>query len=618
MADENSTLDPAMEPARYIERVSLLTGEVLDDPIEPRHLLVSHHRDYHVVDVQARRFMAKLVRDTGDPDAARSRMKEIQRLGYRTAEVLAKALGKKDPAAVSKTLFGLKQKEYYFRYKRHEMSAEEIGARIEELKAEAARRIEARRDGDGQLGLRILLTGGTGFVGKEFIWQAVQDEDVAEIAVVIRPKKVFERGAKTIVKILSPAERGAKLLDQLWIESPHLRAKVRFVAGDVEEPNLGISEEDFAEIATTITHVIHCAASVSFDDTYENSFGANVAGTLNALGFSERLQNSADSAFIAHLSIETSYIHGRQVRNLAREDEVVFPRNFYNNYYELTKAMASIETERFMLERGLRVAQLCPAIVIGETRGGNNRGDTKVVNAPVNVFGRAHQALTSSEGTWIERSKGALIARMACIFPGDPNAELNLIPVDWVVKGMIAAVKRPAVVGERVHLATDNRLTSDQIRRVVREELGVNVRLAEPTLHRNVTLPVLTKMLSKFRQERLAKGLEKLGTIFGGYSEWGQPIHEVGNDQRLLGLPKRRPNTEHAFRMLCRHNKYVQKFGEVKDDDEISRRERVWIHLMIDLEGLTGGPVGAMPAAEFRRAVEESIELEGFTRRARH
>ena len=28
--------------------------------------------------------------------------------------------------------------------------------------------------------------------------------------------------------------------------------------------------------------------------------------------------------------------------------------------------------------------------------------------------------------------------------------------------------------------------------------------------------------------------------------------------------------------MLCRHNKYVQEFGRVRDADEIARRERVW------------------------------------------
>jgi hypothetical protein len=83
-----------------------------------------------------------------------------------------------------------------------------------------------------------------------------------------------------------------------------------------------------------------------------------------------------NSPFVAHLAIETSYIHGRQVRGVAPEGVIAFPRNFYNNYYELMKAIASIETDRLMLDEGLRVVQLCPAIVIGESRAGNNRGDT--------------------------------------------------------------------------------------------------------------------------------------------------------------------------------------------------------------------------------------------------
>ena len=110
--------------------------------------------------------------------------------------------------------------------------------------------------------------------------------------------------------------------------------------------------------------------------------------------------------------------------------------------------------------------------------------------------------------------------------------------------------------------------------RITREELGVNVRLADPTLYRNLTLPLVKAVLARLNEPKLANALEKLGTIFGGYGEWGQPVHDVGNDVRILGLPIRRPDTEHAFRMLCRHNKYVQEFGQVRDPDEIARRER--------------------------------------------
>ena len=105
------------------------------------------------------------------------------------------------------------------------------------------------------------------------------------------------------------------------------------------------------------------------------------------------MQRTPGSPFVHHVAIETSYIHGRKRRSIAQENDLAFPRHFYNNFYELTKAMASIETDRYLVHEGLRVAQLLPSIVIGDSRTGNNRGDTKVVNAPINAFGRAKEAL---------------------------------------------------------------------------------------------------------------------------------------------------------------------------------------------------------------------------------
>ncbi|HEX4952149.1 MAG TPA: SDR family oxidoreductase [Thermoanaerobaculia bacterium] len=612
---KSASVAPEIAPSRYIEKVSLATGEVLQVEILPRQLLVQSHRDYHLSDIQARRLMSRIIRRTGDEEAARARVKEIHQLGYRAADWISKIFGA-DRDKVARTLFGLKEAEYYFRFKPHPYSKEEIDAKVEALKVKARAQL-ARATEEGRLALKVLLTGGTGFVGKEILWQAAHDPEIREMVVLIRPKTIRDRKSGEVVKVLSPADRGQELLSQLWLDGSALGEKFRFIAGDVEEPGLGIAQGELERLRASLTHVIHCAASVAFDDPYDESYRANVTGTLNALEFSWGLQQVEGSPFVAHLAIETSYIHGRQRKALAREDEIVFPRNFYNNYYELTKAMASIETEHFLFDHGLRVVQLCPAIVIGESRAGNNRGDTKVVNAPVNVFGRAHEVLQTPKGTWVERSSGALLARMACIFPGDPTAELNLIPVDWVAAGIIAALKRYQAAGERVHLATDNRITSEQIRQIVHEELGVEVHLADPTLHRNVTLPVLTKALTRFGQERLASALDKLGTIFGGYSEWGQPVHEVGNDVRVLGLPLPRPNTQHAFRMLCRHNRYVQHFGQVKDLDEISRREKVWWDFIQDLEQQTGQPAGALSADEFRTALEEGLDLERFERKER-
>ncbi len=599
-------LPPEFDPSRYIERVSLTTGELLDGAILPKHLLVRHHRDYHVVDIYTRFLMSKLVHETKDPEHARGRMKRLRELGHKAVGAIAKFTGIKDSTRLGKVLFGLKKKEYFFRFRRHHLPHEEIDRRIARLREEARSRLSIRK------GIRVLLTGGTGFVGKEVLWQAAHDPAIEEVVVVIRPKEIRDRKTKQVVKVLSPAERGANLLKELWLDDQPARSKFRFIDGDVEKHGLGISESDRARLKRTITHVIHSAASVSFDDPYEASFRSNVLGTLNALEFSLDLQKAEGSPFVAHLGIETAYIHGRQMHEPAREDDVVFPRNFYNNYYELTKAMGSIETERFMLEKGLRVVQLCPSIVIGEERTGNNRGDTKVVNAPVNAFGRAGQALSAEGKSFGERWKIGIVARLASVFPGDPMAELNLITVDRVVAGIVAALKTPDAVGERIHLATDRRITSARMKDIVKEELNLSVRLREPTIHRNVSLPLITTTLKAMGQEKLADALQKMGHIFGGYAEWGQPVHEVGKDARVLGLGDDRPDAERAFRMLCRHNRYVQDFGQVRDEMEVSRRERVWRDFVIALEERTDKRAGDVPPAEFDAAAREAIDLPTF------
>jgi hypothetical protein len=184
--------------------------------------------------------------------------------------------------------------------------------------------------------------------------------------------------------------------------------------------------------------------------------------------------------------------------------------------------------------------------------------------------------------------------------------------VDRVVEGILAALTVPESIGERIHLATDNRIRSEDIARITREEIGINVRLADPTLFRNITLPLVKAALERGGEPKLANALEKLGTIFGGYGEWGQPIHDVGNDVRLLGLSIRRPDTAASFRMLCRHNKYVQGFGQVRDLDEVARRERLWENAIDEIEYETGRQVAAMRPREFRRLLGERLDLRTF------
>jgi nucleoside-diphosphate-sugar epimerase len=539
-------------------------------------------------------------------------MRAVNSLGSKVAQALGAVVGSPTLERRARQLLGVVHRDYEFQFRESShLSEREVRARVEKLQREARASLKARGRNPR---VRVLLTGATGFLGKELLCQAADDRRVEEVVAVVRSETLRDPKTKEVLKVLSPVQRGALLLKRLHLTGVRAR-KFRFVEGDIEKHHLGLGPDEVERLRRSLTHVIHCAASVSFDDPYPASFRANVRGCRNALAFSLELQRTEGSPFIAHIAIETSYIHGRKRRTIAQENDLGFPRHFYNNFYELTKALASIETDRHLIEEGLRVAQLLPAIVIGHSRTGNNRGDTKVVNAPINAFGRAKEAAEARDQQAFGRAKSRVVAALANSFPGDPSAEQNLVPVDRVVAGILAALVAPEAIGNRIHLATDNRIRSDDMIRICREELGVNVRLVDPTVHRNLTLPVVTAVLEKLNEPKLASALGKLGTIFGGYSEWGQPIHDVGNDVRILGLSLRRPNTEHAFRMLCRHNKYVQEFGRVRDPDEIARREGVWEEAVSAIERDTGHEIGSLKPEDFRRRVAEQIELRAFTLR---
>jgi nucleoside-diphosphate-sugar epimerase len=598
-------------PSQYIVKVDRSSGEPLAEPVLPAELLVHAHRDQHPVEIAAQYLTSRLLRVTGNEALAKGGLRALEGLGARVASLAGAVTGSAADERRVRNLLGVSRREHLFRFREPtHLSEAAVKARIRELQGQAR---EQLRSLGRRPQFRVLVTGATGFLGKELLAQAADHPHVAEVVCVVRPERLRDPRTKEALGVLSARERGKLLLRRLHVSGAAAR-KFRFVEGDVEQPGLGIAARELERLAPRLTHVVHCAASVSFDDSYESSFRSNVVGCRNALALSRALQ-ARGAAFVAHVAIETSYIHGRRKRSIAQEDALVFPRHFYNNYYELTKAMASLETDRALIEDGLRVTQLLPSIVIGHSRTGNNRGDTKVVNAPINAFGRAKEALQSLGGSWADRGRAWLVNLIATTFPADRSAELNLVAVDRVVAGILASLSTPEAIGARIHLATDNRIRSEEIARITREELDVNVRMADPTLTRNLTLPLVKALLLALGEPKLANVLERLGAIFGVYGEWGQPIHDVGNDVRLLGLPIRRPDTAASFRMLCRHNRYVQQFGRVRDPDEIARRERLWENAIDEIEFETGRLAPSMPAALFRRRLEARIDLRSFERR---
>ena len=64
--------------------------------------------------------------------------------------------------------------------------------------------------------------------------------------------------------------------------------------------------------------------------------------------------------------------------------------------------------------------------------------------------------------------------------------------------------------------------------------------------------------------------------------------------------------------MLCRHNKYVQEFGKIRDLDEIARREHLWEKVLGEIEHTSGREAASIPPDDFRRLLLQRLDLKGF------
>ena len=152
---------------------------------------------------------------------------------------------------------------------------------------------------DYYAGRSIFITGGTGFMGKVLLEKLLRScRGISRIYVLIRSKKGQ-----------SPQDRLQAMLDGrlftcLRNQAPHVLKKVVAIAGDITEPNLGISPSDELMLINDVSVVFHAAATVKFDDDLADSIKMNVKGTLSIVELARKLHSLSS---LVHVS--TAYSH---------------------------------------------------------------------------------------------------------------------------------------------------------------------------------------------------------------------------------------------------------------------------------------------------------------------
>jgi long-chain acyl-CoA synthetase len=278
----------------------------------------------------------------------------------------------------------------------------------------------------------ILLTGATGLLGSELLHEVLKRENNARVLVLMRGE---------------PEAAQARFRSLMQDPFLSIRAKrIELVVGNLLEPNLGLEPQTRAALAERITHVVHAAASISFDLPYAQAHAINCGGTERVCALAAESKHL--QAF-AHIS--TAYVAGRR-KGIITEDQLDHDAGFVNTY-EHTK----YESEQFLRAQMSRLP-----IAIYRTTTMIGASATGVVRQ----FNYVHAALR------------ALYLGRVPFIPGDPQYRVDVIPHDWAAQVIRTLALERFRAGETYHICSgpEHSFSLAELLRVTCDAFGGSVR----------------------------------------------------------------------------------------------------------------------------------------------
>ncbi|XP_014227100.1 putative fatty acyl-CoA reductase CG5065 [Trichogramma pretiosum] len=148
-------------------------------------------------------------------------------------------------------------------------------------------------------GREVLVTGGTGFMGKCLVAKLLLDcPEVEKIYLIVREKKGVL--AKNRLAPLIQQEPFRQIREKY---SSRLK-KLCVVAGDTTLDGLGMSQADAELIKNNVSVIINMAANVRFDQPLKNAVTMNTKGTMNVIAFAKQVKNLE-----SFVHVSTAYCH---------------------------------------------------------------------------------------------------------------------------------------------------------------------------------------------------------------------------------------------------------------------------------------------------------------------
>jgi thioester reductase-like protein len=255
----------------------------------------------------------------------------------------------------------------------------------------------------------ILLTGVTGFIGA-FLLDELLKQTQADVYCLVRAADVNQ--AK---------QRIQKNLESYLIWDENKSSRIIPVVGDIAQPLLGLSHQDFQAIADEIDVIYHCGALVKWTYPYSALKAANVLGTQEIIRLS--CQSKVKPLhFISTVGIFSSLGYGADV---VTEEEELENSGTLTGGYAQSKWVAE-KLVKIAGSRGVPISIYRP----------NTEGDSKT-----GVFNKHDHLCKILKG---------------CIQLGSVPMDLNIMvasaPIDYVSQAIIYLSKQNESLGKVFHL----------------------------------------------------------------------------------------------------------------------------------------------------------------------
>jgi thioester reductase-like protein len=251
--------------------------------------------------------------------------------------------------------------------------------------------------------MAYFVTGATGFIGRHLV------------------ERLLEREGDIHVLVREGSQDRLNALVERWGTDGAERIKP--VVGDLQEPRLGLSDEQIAALDGEIEHFFHLAAMYDMTAGEDVNDRLNVAGTRNAVD----LANALHAGHLHHVS---SVAAAGEFKGLFREDMFDEGQRLPSAYHR-----TKFESEKLVRERAKvpwRVYR--PAVVVGHSQ----TGEMDKIDGPYYFF-KAIQKARHALPEWVP-------------LVGPELGYTNLVPVDFVADAMDHIAHQPGLNFQAFHL----------------------------------------------------------------------------------------------------------------------------------------------------------------------